>query len=49
MSIHTQQLRHRYHNIDSGTFDIFDAHCDGWNGLYTHFAHQRYGDGDGVA
>ena len=35
-----------------GTFDLFDRHCDGQNGLHTHFAHQCnvcYGDCDGVA
>ena len=30
-----------------GTFDVFDGNCDGQNGLHTHFACQRYGDGDG--
>ena len=37
--------------LTSGTFDLFDAHCDRQNGLHTHFAHQCnifYGDGDGV-
>ena len=32
----------------SGTFDLFDGHCDGQNGLHTHFAH-HYGGGDRVA
>ena len=25
-----------------GTFDLFDGHCDGQNGLRTHFARQCY-------
>ena len=24
-----------------GTFDLFDRHCDGQNGLHTHFVRQR--------
>ena len=24
-----------------GTFELFDGHCDGQNGLHTHFAHQH--------
>ena len=24
-----------------GTFDLFDGHCDGQNGLHTHCARQR--------
>ena len=42
--VHTGRLRHHHCNID--------GHCDGHNGLHTHFAHQCnicYGDGDGVA
>ena len=27
--------------LTGGTFDLFDRHCDGQNGLHTHFAHQR--------
>ena len=27
--------------LSSGTFYLFDGHCDGQNGLHTHSAHQR--------
>ena len=33
-------------------FDLFNRHCDGQNGLHTHFVRQRnvcYGDGNGIA
>ena len=33
--------------LTGGTFDLFDGHCDGQNGLHTHFTH-HYGDGDGI-
>ena len=35
-----------------GTFDLSDGHCDGQNGLHTHFACQHnvcYSDSDEVA
>ena len=35
--------------LTGGTFDLYDGNCDGQNGLHTHFSHQRYGHGDGVA
>ena len=34
-----------------GTFDLFDGHCDGQNGLHTHFPYKRYvcySDSDGI-
>ena len=34
--------------LTGGTFDLFDGHCDGQNGLHGHFAYKRkvcYGDG----
>ena len=34
--------------VTGGTFDYFDAHCGGQNGLHNHFVHQRYSDGEGV-
>ena len=36
----------------SSTFHLFEGHCDGQNGLNTHFVHQLnvcYGDDEGVA
>ena len=49
--ISPKALLHRttHVTLTDGTIDCFDGHCDGQNGLHTHFARQRNEIRNGVA